>query len=156
SLDTARERAREAIALAERHGWDDRPILAAALGTVAGSAIWMGEFDEGEHWLHRARDVVEPHVDPAAAVLVQMVTGMLHAGRGQHESALEAFEAAAHAQSLLAGVYALASPIIGWLAETQARLGRPGEARASLAGFFPEYGRRLDIYNARAVIFLAE
>jgi LuxR family transcriptional regulator, maltose regulon positive regulatory protein len=156
SLDTARERAREAIALAERHGWDDRPILAAALGTVAGSAIWMGEFDEGEHWLHRARDVVEPHVDPAAAVLVQMVTGMLHAGRGQHESALEAFAAAAHAQSLLAGVYALASPIIGWLAEAQARLGRPDEARASLAGFFPEYGRRLDIYNARAVIFLAE
>jgi LuxR family maltose regulon positive regulatory protein len=156
SLDSARERARQAVALAERHGWDDRPILAPALGAVAGTAIWMGEFDEGERWLHRAREVADPQIDPAAAVLVHMVTGMLHAGRGQHQSALEAFAAAAHAQSLLTGVYALASPIIGWLAATQARLGRPDEARASLTGFFAEYGRRLDTYNARAVIFLAE
>ncbi len=156
SLDTARERARQAVALAERHGWDDRPILAPALGAVAGTAIWMGEFDEGERWLRRAWEVADPQIDPAAAVLVHMVTGMLHAGRGQHQSALEAFAAAAHAQSLLTGVYALASPIIGWLAATQARLGRPDEARASLAGFFAEYGRRLGTYNGRAVIFLAE
>jgi LuxR family maltose regulon positive regulatory protein len=156
SLDTARERARQAVALAERHGWDDRPILAPALGAVAGTAIWVGEFDEGERWLHRAWEVADPQIDPAAAVLVHMVTGMLHAGRGQHQSALEAFAAAAHAQSLLTGVYALASPIVGWLAATQARLGRPDEARASLTGFFAEYGRRLGTYNARGVIFLAE
>ncbi len=147
SLDTARERARQAVALAERHGWDDRPILAPALGAVAGTAIWVGEFDEGERWLHRAWEVADPQIDPAAAVLVHMVTGMLHAGRGQHQSALEAFAAAAHAQSLLTGVYALASPIVGWLAATQARLGRPDEARASLTGFFAEYGRRLGTYQ---------
>jgi hypothetical protein len=81
---------------------------------------------------------------------------MLHAGRGQHQSALEAFAAAARAQSLLTGAYALASPIIGWLAATQARLGRPNEARASLTGFLAEYGRRFGTYHARAVIFLAE
>src|SRR5690242_3734098 len=156
SLDTARERARQAVALAESHGWEDRPILAPALGAVAATAIWTGEFDEGERWLRRAWEVADPQIDPAAAVLVQMATGMLHAGRGQHQSALEAYAAAAHAQSLLTGVYALASPIIGWLAATQARLGRPDEARASLTGFFAEFGRRLDTYNARAVIFLAE
>jgi LuxR family maltose regulon positive regulatory protein len=144
------------VALAERHGWDDRPILAPALGAVAGTAIWTGEFDEGERWLDRARQVADPQFDPAAAVLVHMVKGMLHAGRGQHQTALEAFAAAARAQSLLTGVYALASPIIGWLAATQARLGRPTEARASLTGFFAEYGRRLGAYNARAVIFLTE
>jgi LuxR family transcriptional regulator, maltose regulon positive regulatory protein len=156
SLNTARERARQAVALAESHGWEDRPILAPALGAVAATAIWTGEFDEGERWLRRAWEVADPQIDPAAAVLVQMATGMLHAGRGQHQSALEAYAAAAHAQSLLTGVYALASPIIGWLAATQARLGRPDEARASLTGFFAEFGRRLDTYNARAVIFLAE
>jgi LuxR family transcriptional regulator, maltose regulon positive regulatory protein len=156
SYGTARERARQAVALAERHGWDDRPILAPALGAVAGVAIWAGQFDEGERWLRRAWDVVDPHIDPAAAVLVDMVTGMLHAGRGQHQSALEAFAAAAHTQSLLTGVHALAPPLIGWLAATQARLGRPGEARASLTGFFAEYGPRLGIYNGREVIFLAE
>jgi LuxR family maltose regulon positive regulatory protein len=156
SYETARERARQAVGLAERHGWDDRPILAPALGSVAGAAIWTGEFDEGERWLRRAREVADPQIDPAAAVLVHMVTGMLHAGRGQHQSALEAFAGAAHAQSLLTGVQALAAPLIGWLAATQARLGRPDEARASLTGFFAEYGPRLGIYNERAMIFLAE
>ena len=48
SLASARERGRQAVALAERYGLGDRPILAPALGAVAFWAIWMGEFDEGE------------------------------------------------------------------------------------------------------------
>jgi LuxR family maltose regulon positive regulatory protein len=82
SVATARERGRQAVALAERHGLDDRPILAPALGAVGGMAIWMGEFDEGERWLRRGWKVAEPHVDPSAAVLLHVATGMLHAGRG--------------------------------------------------------------------------
>ena len=122
SLATARERGRQAVALAERHGLDDRPILAPALGTLAGIAIWMGEFDEGERWLDRAWEVAEPQIDPAAALLLHMVTGMLHAGRGQHQPALDEFAAAAQAQSLLTGVHHLAAVVTGWLAATQARL----------------------------------
>ena len=110
SLASARERGRQAVALAERYGLGDRPILAPALGAVGGMAIWMGEFDEGERWLRRAWEVAEPQIDPAAAVLLHVATGMLHAARGQHQSALEAFAAAAQAQSLLTGVHALATP----------------------------------------------
>ena len=158
SVATARERGRQAVALAERYGLDDRPILAPALGAVGGMAIWMGEFDEGERWLRRAWEVASAHVDPAAAVLLHLATGMLHAGRGQHQSALEAFTAAAQAQSLLTGVHFLAPRITGWLAATQARLGMPDEARATLAGFSaePERMGMGAISNARAVICLAD
>ena len=156
SVATARERGRQAVALAERHGLDDRPILAPALGAVGGMAIWMGEFDEGERWLRRAWEVASAHVDPAAAVLLHVATGMLHAGRGQHRSALEEFAAAAQAQSLLTGVHALAPRITGWLAATQARLGMPEEARATLTGFSAEPERMGAIHNARAVICVAE
>jgi LuxR family maltose regulon positive regulatory protein len=156
SVATARERGRQAVALAERHGLEDRPILAPALGAVGGMAIWMGEFDEGERWLRRAWEVAEAHVDPAAAVFLHVATGMLHAGRGQHRSALEAFAAAARAQSLLTGVHALAPRITGWLATTQARLGMPDEARATLTGFPTEPERMGAIHNARAVIFMAD
>ena len=100
SLASARERGRQAVALAERYGLGDRPILAPALGAVAFWAIWMGEFDEGESALRRAWEVAEPQIDPAAAVLLHMVTGQLHAARGQHQAALEAFAAGAQAQSL--------------------------------------------------------
>jgi LuxR family transcriptional regulator, maltose regulon positive regulatory protein len=164
SVATARERGREAVALAERHGWDGRPIVAPAFGAVGGMAIWMGEFDEGERWLRRGWEVADPHVDPAPAVLLHVATGMLHAGRGQHQSALDEFTAAARAESLLTGVHALAPRITGWLAATQARLGMPDAARATLAGFCAEpgqigaisEGQMGAIYNARAAICLTE
>jgi LuxR family transcriptional regulator, maltose regulon positive regulatory protein len=156
SLAGARERGREAVALAERYGLGDRPILAPALGAVACWAIWTGELDEGESALRRAWDVAEPEVDPAAAVLLHMVTGQLHAARGQHQAALEAFAAGARAQSLLTGVHALATPVVGWLAATQARLGMPDEARETLTGFSTEPGGPGFIHNARAVICMVE
>ncbi len=156
SVATARERSRQAVALAERHGLDDRPILAPALGSLGGMAIWMGEFDEGERWLRRAWEVAEAQVDPAAAVLLHLATGMLHAGRAQHRSALEEFAAAAQTQSLLTGVHALAPRIAGWLAAMQARLGMTDEARATLAGFSAEPERMGAIFNARAVICMAD
>jgi LuxR family maltose regulon positive regulatory protein len=156
SVATARERGRQAVALAERYGLDDRPILAPAFGAVGGMAVWMGEFDEAERWLRRAWEVAEAHVDPAAAVLLHLATGMLHAGRGQHRSALEAFAAAARVESQLTGVHALVPQITGWLAATQARLGMPDEARATLTGFSAEPERMGAISNARAVICMAE
>jgi LuxR family maltose regulon positive regulatory protein len=156
SVATARERGRQAVALAEHHGLGDRPILAPALGSVGGMAIWMGEFDEGERWLRRAWEIAAPHVDPAAAVFLHVATGMLHAGRGQRRSALEEFAAAARAQSLLTGVHALAPRITAWLAATQARLGMPDEARATLAEFSAKAERIRGIGNARAVICMVE
>jgi LuxR family maltose regulon positive regulatory protein len=116
----------------------------------------MGEFDEGERWLRRAWEVASARVDPATAVLLHLATGMLHAGRGQQQSALDALTAAAHAQSLLTGVHALAPRITGWLAATQVRLGRPDEARATLTGFTTEPERMGPIANARAVICIAD
>jgi LuxR family transcriptional regulator, maltose regulon positive regulatory protein len=164
SVVAARERGRQAVALAERYGWADRPILAPALAAVGGMAIWMGEFDEGERWLRRAWDVVDPTVDPAATVLLHVATGMLHAGRGQHQSALGAFAAAARMQSQLSGVHALAPRITGWRAAAQARLGMPDEARATLTEFSAEPeqighiydGQMGAIHNARAVICMTE
>src|SRR4051812_23668180 len=156
SVATARERGRQAVALAERHGLEDRPIVAPALGAVGGMAIWMGEFDEGERWLRRAWEVGEPAVDPAPAVLLHVATGMLHAGRGEHQSALEAFAAAAQAQALLTGVHALAPRIAGWLAATQARLGMSDEARTTLSGVSAEAEQMGAIYNAHGVICMAD
>ena len=156
SVAQANERGRRAVALAERYGLEDRPILATALGAVGGMAIWVGEFDEGERWLRRAWKVAEEKVEPAPAVLLHVATGMLHAGRGQHRSALEEYASAAHLQSLLTGVHALAPRIAGWLATAQARLGMLDEARATLAGFSADAARMGAIYNGRAAISLIE
>ena len=166
SFANARERGRHALALAERYGLSDRSVLAPALGAVACIAIWMGEFEEGERLLRRGWEVVQADIDPAAAVLLHMTTGMLHAGRREHESALEALSAAVQAQSLLTGVHILAPVNAQWLAATQARLGKADEARATLDEFSTQHERmggidpRSDPWNtsllARAVISLEE
>jgi LuxR family maltose regulon positive regulatory protein len=156
SVAAARERGRRAVTLAEHYGLGDRPILAPAYGAVGGMAVWMGEFDEGERWLSRAWEVGSAHVEPATAVLLHLATGMLQAGRGHQRPALDAFTAAAHAQALLTGVHALAPRIAGWLATTQARLGMPAEASATLDEFSPEPGRAGAISNARAWLHLLD
>jgi LuxR family transcriptional regulator, maltose regulon positive regulatory protein len=156
SLANARERGRHAFAMAGRYGLTDHPVLAPAFGAVACMAVWMGEFDEGERWLRRGWDVIQANVDPAAAVLLHMVTGMLQVGRGEHESGLKALTAAVHAQALLSGVHILSTVVAEWLAATQARLGMPDEARTTLAGFSTEHQRMDGFALTGALISLAE
>ncbi|OHV56387.1 hypothetical protein BCD48_07815 [Pseudofrankia sp. BMG5.36] len=156
SLATARDRGRQALTVAERHGLTDHPVLAPAMGAIACITVWMGEFEEGERWLRHGWSVVQPDIDPATAVLLHMVTGMVHAGRGEHRSALEALTAAVRAQSLLTGAHILATVIAEWLAVTQARLGMPDEARATIAAFSAEHEPMHGIVLARALISLTE
>ncbi|HXB16739.1 MAG TPA: AAA family ATPase [Solirubrobacteraceae bacterium] len=156
SCVAARELGQTAVGLAERHGWGDRPVIAPALGALAGVTIWLGEFDEAERWLRRAWEIDEEDIDPAAVVLLHVATGMLHAARSQERSALDAFRAAQRAQSMLSGVHVLLSRITGWLAATQARLGMLDAARASLADLPAQREQTAEIQNARAVIHIAE
>lgn len=156
SLATARERGLHALALAERYGFSDRPVVAPALGAVASIETWMGEFEAGERWLRRGWEVVQADIDPAAAVLLHLVTGMLHAGRREHHLAVEAFTAAVQAQSLLTGAHILGRVVAEWLAATQARLGLPDEARATLDAISSEHERIDAIDLGRAAISLAE
>jgi LuxR family maltose regulon positive regulatory protein len=156
SFASARERCREAIDLAERHGWEELPVIAPALATLAGTAIWMGELAEGEQWLRRAWKAAQGDFEPATAVLLHVATGMMHSARQQNQLALAEFEAADRMQSMLAGEHVLASQVSGWLAATQARLGMTDKAHASLTGLPAERAQMGEIDNARAVIWLVE
>jgi LuxR family maltose regulon positive regulatory protein len=149
-------RCREAIALAERYGWGAEPVIAPALMTLAGTMVFLGEFDEGERWLRRTERALQADIGPDIRLLLHQTAGILHAGRGRRHEALEEFSAAEHLGSQLEGLQALASQVTGWLLATQARLGLPGEARARLAALDDERAGSGEIRNARAVICLAE
>ena len=153
---TTQRRCREAIALAERYGWGAEPIIAPALMTLAGTMVWLGEFEEGERWLQRTERALQTDTGPDIRLLLHQTAGMLHAGRGRHREALEEFGAAEDLASQLAGSQALASQMTGWLLATQARLGSPGEARACLTALDDDRASSGEIRNARAVICLAE
>ena len=149
-------RCREAIALAERYGWGAEPVIAPALMTLAGTMVFLGEFDEGERWLRRTERALQTDTGPDIRLLLHQTAGILHAGRGRRHEALQEFSTAEHLGSQLEGLQALASQVTGWLLATQARLGLPGEARAALAAVDDERAGSGEIRNARAVICLAE
>ena len=153
---TTRRRCQEAIALADRHGWGAEPIVAPALVTLAANLVWTGEFDEGERWLQRTERALQTDTGPGIRLLVHIASGMLQAGRGRHHEALEEFGAAEQLRSQLEGSHALASQVTGWMLATQARVGLPGEARASLAALDDERANSGEVGNARGVICLAE
>jgi LuxR family maltose regulon positive regulatory protein len=156
SFATTQRRCREAIALAERHGWGAEPVIAPALITLASTMVWTGHFDEGERWLQHTARAVQTDTGPDIRLLLHTVSALLQACRGRHHEALDEFSAAEHLRSKLAGSHALASQVTGWMLATQARLGMPGEARATLAALDDERASSGEIRNARAVICLAE
>ena len=156
SFATTRRRCREAIALADRHGWGAEPVIAPALVTLAANLVWTGELDEGERWLQRTERALQTDTGPDIRQLLHLATGRLHAGRGHHREALEEFSTAEHLQSQLEGSHALASQVTGWMLATEARLGMTGEARAALAALDDERANSGEIRNARAAICLTE
>jgi LuxR family maltose regulon positive regulatory protein len=153
---TTRRRCREAIALAEQHGWGAEPVIAPALVNLAGALIWTGEFDEGDHWLRRAARAVETDTGPVIRLLLHIGVGALEAGRRRLPEALAEFIAAEKLQAQLEGSHALAGQLTSWRLATQARLGQLAEARSSLAALDPELAGSGEIDNARAALCLAD
>ena len=153
---TTRRRCREAIALAEQHGWGAEPVISPALVNLAGALIWTGEFDEGDYWLRRTARALETDTGPPMRLLLHIGTGMLLSSRRRQREALAEYSAAEHLQAQLEGSHALAHQLMGWRLATQARLGQLSEARASLAALDAEPAGSAEIGNARAAIGLAE
>jgi LuxR family transcriptional regulator, maltose regulon positive regulatory protein len=153
---TTQRRCREAIALAERHGWGAEPVIAPALVNLAGALIWTGEFDEGDRWLRRAARALETDSGPLIRLLLHLGTAALLSGLRRPREALAEYRAAERLQAQLEGSHALTPQLTGFRLAAQARLGRPGEARASLGALDAELAASGEIGNARATICLAE
>ena len=114
---TTRRRCREAIALAEQHGWGAEPVISPALVNLAGALIWTGEFDEGDYWLQRTARALETDTGPAhqavaahrhghAAVRPAQAargTGGIHRGRAPAGAAGRLTRTGASADGLEAG-----------------------------------------------------
>jgi LuxR family maltose regulon positive regulatory protein len=153
---TTRQRCREAIALAEQHGWGSESVISPALVNLAGALIWTGEFDEGDYWLQRTAHALGTDTGPAIRLLLHMGTGMLLSGRRRLREAFAEYKAAEYLQAQMEGSHALARQLTSWRLATQARLGQLSEARASLAAVDTDLAAAAEIGNARAAICLAE
>jgi LuxR family transcriptional regulator, maltose regulon positive regulatory protein len=124
--------------------------------TLTGTMVLLGDFDEAERWLRRTEQALQTDTGPDIRLLLHQTAGMLYAGRGRLEDALEEFGAAERLASQLEESQALASQMTGWRIGTQARLGMTVEAGARVAALDDERANSGEIRNARAVICLAD
>jgi LuxR family transcriptional regulator, maltose regulon positive regulatory protein len=88
------ELARQAIELAERHGWTDEPAFGVACRTLGAVLAWQGRPEEAEPWILHGERTVTAEAEPAAAVAVCYGRGILELARGRDRDALAAFRAA--------------------------------------------------------------
>ena len=128
-LPRAAELSRQAIDLAERHGWTDDLFAGFASMTLGSALAWQGRLDEADTWVQRAERTFKAEANPASAMGGQYVRGQLELGRGQAADALAAFRAAEQ----LAGPHPLARPLRAWLVHTLVRLGDTKRADQVLA-----------------------
>jgi LuxR family maltose regulon positive regulatory protein len=156
SLEMARQRCEEAIALAARHGWDGEPVTAPALAALANTLTWTGRFDLADHWLDRARRATQCDGEPGVRLLVFLTSAMMHAARGSWHPTLEELAAAARMQAQMVGEHGLTTRVNAWTIATWARLGLPGQAQAALTALDGRQTAAGEIRNAVAVILLAE
>jgi LuxR family transcriptional regulator, maltose regulon positive regulatory protein len=90
----AEKRAWQAIELARKHGWEERPLAAGAYLVLGTAQLRRGRLAEAETWLERAERAVQHEGDPAAALTLYAARGVLESSRGRHHEAMSAFRTA--------------------------------------------------------------
>lgn len=155
-LTRQRPVAAEAVAIAERHGWETEPIACMALATRAAVDVVQGRLADGGQWVDRAERALRPEVEPATALFLFLVRGIQRLCEGQLDEAAGAFEAAERTQASLVTVHVNTALVRNLLVQTQLRMGRRDAARATLVRVGQEQRDWGETRCAAAAIHLAD
>ena len=103
SLSAGLELSKEAVKIADEHGWSDDPIVVCCLAVGAMALLWLGRLGEAERWLEREERTLQPDGEPGTELIVHQARGLLCPWQGRLEDALVALRAAERMQAMLAG-----------------------------------------------------
>ena len=134
SFARAAEHSRQAIDLAERHGWTDEHCAGVAYAVLADMLAWQGRPEEAEPWIQRAERTMRAEAEPAAILAVLCIRGRLELAFGRDADALAAFEAAGRLAGHLPAPRQLVTQMRAWLLCALIRLGDTERAGQALAG----------------------
>jgi LuxR family transcriptional regulator, maltose regulon positive regulatory protein len=156
SFTRAAERSRQAIELAERHGWADEPTAAAVYTVLGAMLVWQGRPEEAEPWVQRAERTVKAEAEPGVGAAVRFARGLLELARGRYADALAAFQATERLAGHLAGPHLLVWEAPALQLDTLVRLGQTELAERTLASLAEPERDRWQIRIAEAVLRLAQ
>ena len=156
SLAVATEHSRQAIELAEQHGWTDDPAAGIAYVTLGAALAWQGRLEQAEPWVQRAERTLRAEAQPAARLLIYHVRGWLELARGRNAEALAAFRTAERLAGLLAAPNLRVLAMRAFELQAQVRLGETEDAEQALAGFDDDDRDRGELRMALAVLRLTQ
>jgi LuxR family transcriptional regulator, maltose regulon positive regulatory protein len=156
SFPRTAERSMQAVELARAHGWTDEPAAGIAYMRLGSVLAWQGRPEEAEPWVRHAERIVRAEAEPAAALGVHHVRGVLELARGCDADALAAFRAAQKLARFLAAPHLLATAAQAFLVHTLVRLGDTERAEQALAELGKHDRDRGEVCIATAVLRLAQ
>jgi LuxR family transcriptional regulator, maltose regulon positive regulatory protein len=152
----AADRARQAIDLAERHGWSEDPIVGAAYLAMGGVLFAAGRFEESELWFERADRALRGTSDPDASVVLPTCLGALRFAQGRYiEAVAHLRDAERGCDALLASHY-ISTFATTWRLRAHIRLGDTGPAHLALADQGAWAGHLAEWCSLAADLHLAE
>jgi LuxR family transcriptional regulator, maltose regulon positive regulatory protein len=149
------EWSRQAIELAERHGWGEEPLAGVAYAQLGIVMLFAGRLPEADPWLKRAERTLRTEVEPAAGMILRYARGLLELARGRYQQALAAFGGAEKLAAMLIGPHSCVTSMRSRRLQTLARLGQAGLAEQVLAGLDEDERGSTEMRIAAAALRLA-
>jgi LuxR family transcriptional regulator, maltose regulon positive regulatory protein len=149
------ERSRQAIELAERHGWGEEPLAGMAYAQIGIVLLYQGRLEEAEPWLERAEQTLRAEVEPAAGVSLRYARAVLELARGRYQEALVEFGGAEKLAATLAGPHTIVTSMRSRMLQTLVRLGETGRAEQALAELDEDERASAEMRTAEAALRLA-
>ena len=156
SFARAAERGRQAVELAEQHGWAGDPAVGIACTAVAVVLVRQGQPDAAEPWVQRAERTLTADTQPAAVLGIRLIRGTLELERDRNAAALAALKAGEALARRLAGQHYFVARIRALLVQSLIRLGQAERAGKFLAGLGEQDRERREIRVAAAELRLAQ
>jgi len=149
------EWSRQAIELAERHGWAEEPLAGVAYAQLGIVMLFAGRLDEAEPKLERAERTLRTEVEPAAGMSLRYARAVLELARGRYQEALAAFGAAEKLAKVLIGPHTHVMSLRSRMLQTLVRLGQTGRAEQALAELDEDERASAEMRIAAAALRLA-
>jgi len=149
------EWSRQAIELAERHGWGEESLAGMVYAQLGMMLLYQGRLDEAEPWLERADRTLRTEVEPAAGMSLRYARAVLELARGRDQEALAAFRDAEKLAAALARPHTLVTSLRSRMLQTLVRLGQTGSAEQALAELSEDERASAEMRTAAATLRLA-
>ncbi len=149
------EWSRQAIELAERHGWGEESLAGMAYAQLGIVLLYQGRLDEAEPWLERAERTLRAEVEPAAGMSLRYARAVLELARGRYQEALTTFRGAEKLAATLVRPHTCVTSMRSRMLQTLVRLGQTGRAGQVLAELGEEERASAEMRTAVAALRLA-